>query len=339
MLIPGGTYQGLYLLGGLTSNRANYVRFTDDIRLVGGIVIPGDDASRAAAESADYSLRLDFDNALGGNVQLQGKRLTTERGILIRKGSGRDNTTNRNFIDASDSTINIGGDLVYSKTVRPAGTTNTLGVLTEYRRIGLHGNATTVVNLGGGFRSNSRSFLGDNLYRCTVNLVGGTPEAPSGVEVMSDPVDAVAANTYAFGTLNVGTNSDPAFVRLDNASINDGDPANPLKTGAGEVLLAGALTVGPGSVLDVNGKGVKVATSLTINATGWLDLNLTGDLAIDQVIPNVFGVGNQSVAWAASAARVKCRNHPDVTFKAVYDSPNTVWAVASLGGGTLFLVR
>ena len=86
---------------------------------------------------------------------------------------------------------------------------------------------------------------------------------------------------------------------------------------------------------------VKVATALNIAPTGRLDLNAGKGLAVGTTVTNFFGVGNQSAAWAASAPQVMSTGMPGARFAAVYDSgtSRTVWSLASLGSGTVVLIR
>lgn len=320
--LPGGTYQGLDFDGGPSSSaRLMTVNLTDDVALTGGYVVRGNRTTTEAAESA-YSLRIGYGNAAGGVLSLSGRTLTAARGVRFDKSSTYTSDASRNRLDASGSTLNIGGNLVYSDSGGLA-----------YRRVGIHGNATTVVNLRGSFFSNARSLATANLYQATVNLIGGTVATPNTWEVSADKTHTVVTSTSAIGTLNVGTPTEAASIRLLNNNQNDG------VTQADEVLLAGTLRIRPGSTLDCNGKGVKVATALSVDAAGTLDLNVAGELTAGQTITTFFGVGDQTVPWLASASRVVSSTVPVATFKPVVEGGNTYWQVASLGGGTLMLLR
>ncbi|MEX0885841.1 MAG: hypothetical protein WD009_05315, partial [Phycisphaeraceae bacterium] len=100
------------------------------------------------------------------------------------------------------------------------GFTQTYQALSEARRVGIHGDVDTVINLHGNYTTNARSIShqGNGLFESTMNLVG----AGSTFEVAANAADEIVANTYAIGNLNVGTSADAASIQLVNDFVNDG---------------------------------------------------------------------------------------------------------------------
>jgi len=341
--IPGGTYQSIRAWSGASSG-ANVARLEliDDVTLAGGTVLPGnrDPEEGFAASESDYSLHLmGMQPYSSVNLIMNGHALTTARGILAQGASTNNVASDRSRIEAAGATLDIGGNLTLWSDTRPAGTLNDNGALYETRNIGIWGDEDTVVTLRGSFITNVRSpGEGDGLHLATVNLIGGSAEAPNTFEVGADPADEVAAGTYAIGTLNVGSAAATAHVRLVNDYINDGDADNPAKTGAGEVLLAGNLTIAADSLLDAGGQGVKIDESLTIDATGILDLNLGIPLTIGEFVPGFTGVGDQVDEWNESRFSVIDTSNSALGFKAVLYEGNTCW-LAVAGNATLLLIR
>ncbi|MEX0886368.1 MAG: hypothetical protein WD009_08010, partial [Phycisphaeraceae bacterium] len=180
------------------------------------------------------------------------------------------------------------------------GDTVVANLLNEFRRVGLHGDMDTVINLHGSFSTNARSATvqGSGLFESTVNMIG----TGNTFEVAANAADEIVAQTYAIGNFNVGTSSDTASIQLVNNSVNDGSvvvdgSGNETRINDDEVLLTNNLSIAAGSTLDVNGQGVAVHGSLSIDATGTLDLNTGLTLNDEDIVTSFFGVGNQAAAW------------------------------------------
>jgi hypothetical protein len=198
-------------------------------------------------------------------------------------------------------------------------------------------DATTTITIGGSFRTNVRSLSTDGWHLSTVNLIGGEAGQPATFEVGSDgvpgndgDVDGFGAGTYAIGTLNIGDGTAPAVIRLVNEYLNDGDngltnPSTQPKSNEGEALMAHALNIRSGSVLDANGREVRIETSLTIAGDAWLDLNTGLALTENQLIATFIGLGDQTADWAVFAGRVMDSTNPSFTFEPTLEEGNTYW--------------
>jgi len=318
------------------------LKLIDNVTLAGGTVTPGnrDPEEGYEAVESDYSVHLMSKPASysAANLNLNGFELTAARGIFV-ESSAPNTGTDYSRILAQSSILNVGGDIVLTSQTRPAGNLNEAEELVETRNVGIMGDEDTVVNLRGSFITDVRSLADvDGLHLSTVNLLDGTAQKPNTFEVGADPADEVEAGTYAIGILNVGSVTDAGFVRLVNDHINDGDADNPEKTGAGEVLLAGSLTIAADSLLDAGGQGVKIAESLSIDATATLDLNHATPLEIGNLVPNFVGVGDQVDEWNEFRISVTDSSNPGLGFKAVLDDGNTYW-MAVAGNATLLLIR
>ncbi|MEX2544541.1 MAG: hypothetical protein WD316_05380, partial [Phycisphaeraceae bacterium] len=272
VFLPEMTLQSIELRGELTSGRRENYVLTGDVNLVGGTIIPGefgqDEEPDTPSSQSDYSLAFNFPNVLGAEVRLDGHTLTLERGALLRKHAGGNQSNHPNMvalIQAQGSTLNIGGDLVIDDVPLPAGRTveqdlwnpdpegeewltapdqetaeedgyvfnedlqewgefgftTTVDVVSgEGRRVGVHGDIDTVINLAGNYTTNARSAAqrGNGLFESTVNLIG----SGSTFEVAANAAHEIEAQTYAIGNLNVGTSSDAASIQLVNDFVNDG---------------------------------------------------------------------------------------------------------------------
>lgn len=233
-------------------------------------------------------------------------------------------------VSADGATLNIGGDLVYNSIQGYAGSA------TEQFELALSGNASTVINLQGDFRTNVRARNVVLLSLSTVNLLGGSAVSPNTFEVADDPTSSVGPRTYAIGVLNVGTSAvATAHVRLVNANLNE----RSTRDKEGEILLAGVLAIRAGSTLDLNGEGVKVATALVIDAGATLDLSTGRALVDDENVAEFIGVGDQTAVWQAFEDRVVDSSNPDFTFRAVQDGTYTYWQANPPSSGTLITVR
>jgi len=308
----GGTYQGFNFTGSGSSNRQETHLLRDAVHLVGGYVNRGDRVSVATAENATFSLRIGSGNATGTILNLNGFTLTTDRGILLTKDLSNTHDLARNMINASNSILNIGGTLRYNDTnANPA----------SFRRVGIYGNANTVINLDGDFITNTKPLANANLYQANLNVIGGTSGAPRSYEIGADASQTVATQTYAIGLMGIGTASQAAYVRLTNVYLNDGSSGDKNN----EVLLAGTLSIRPNSTLDLNGLKGKVVTALAIDSTGWLDLNTGLTLSIGQRVETFWGVGDQAATWAGFQTRVKDASNPGFAFQPTLFEGNTYW--------------
>jgi len=342
--LPGGTYQSIRAWSGSTSKGVTRIDLLGDVTLAGGTVEQGDRDPEAGFEAteSDYSLHLMGTQQITCvDLNMGGHALTTARGIMAVGGSTNVSQIayDRSRIMAEGAILDIGGDLVLMSVTRPGGNLNDSGVLDETRNVGVWGDKDTVVTLRRSFITNVRSpGAGNGLHLSTVNLLGGSAEKPNTFEVGADPASDIAAGTYAIGTLNIGSATTAGQVRLVNDYINDGDAANTEKTGAGEVLLAGSLTIAADSLLDAGGQGVKVVTSLNIDTTAMLDLNHATALEVEDIVTNFVGIGDQVDQWNEFRASVTDSSNPGLGFKAVLDGGNTYW-MATAGNATLLLIR
>ena len=258
-------------------------------------------------------------------------------------------------IHALGAHLTVLGDLDIHADNKAA--TNAVGANATTRQIGIRANAGTVLDLGGSFRSNCRSLylatssannnLNQNFSTATVNLVGGADTERTFEVADASTLDAPARNTFSIGTLNVGTDSATANVRLVNEFLND-NPTNgwtsamePNDLRVGERLVAGTLSIGSGSRLAVNGQQVRIAGTFTMASTATLDL-CTGALpAIGTEIPNFRAAGDQTAAWSAFASCVKDSTAPAAHFAPAYDAATdtTLWVSVPPPPRTIFKVR
>lgn len=318
--IPAGTYQSLNLRTHLTYGRGISFRLSGDVGLAGGVVVPGN-GTVAASETND-SLRIIGSSQGSSYAYLESNSLTTARGVLLssENAAGAANAAAR--MHAPGATLDIGGDLTYRSNNFPAGTTNAAGALAESRIVGIVGDTNTVLSLRGSFVTNVRSPTGGGLVGATIALLGGSAGAPNTFEVGCDPADAFANDTYALGAVSVGTATEPGHVRLVNDFLNDNDATNVNKVKAGEMLLARRLAIGSDSSLDLNGLAVRLdaqaaTPTLSVAATGALDLNTGLALQVGDTVPTFVGPGNHADAWNAFRDRVKDSSLPGAAFLAV----------------------
>jgi hypothetical protein len=163
-----------------------------------------------------------------------------------------------------------------------------------------------------------------------MQLIGGSESNPNTFEVCADSGDTIGDDTYAFGTVNIGTATESAYIRLVNEYLNDGDNTvtdpNVGKSNDGEQLLATTLTIGPGSTLDLNGESVRVSnSSLNIDSTGTLNLNTGLTLAVDDIVYAFVGMGDQTATWITFQDRVLDSGNPTLSFAPVLDGGDTYW--------------
>ncbi len=323
---PEATLQGLYVYGDLHHTRTANHRFSGDLTLTGGAVVGGDD-DEVEAEQLDYGLVFHSSRDWRHGLYLEGYDLTTDRGVhLLSTGSAGGTGTDYAPMYAGGSEIDIGGELFIESERNPAGTVvdDNGDSLSETRNIGIIGDADTVLTLRGDFKTNVRSTTGDNLHLSTVNLLEGTGETPNNFEVAADPEDQIEPDTYAVGTLNIGTEDDSAYIQLVNEYLNDNDPDNIDKTREGEILLANEMKIGPDSTLDLNGKGAKVY-ALDIDGTGTLNLNTGQDLEDGDIVGTFRGAGDQVDQWEVFADRVIDSSNPERSFIPVRENGDTYW--------------
>jgi len=363
--IPAGSYRGIcttndpsttaYLNGGRAT-----LRLLGDTYLAGGMVIPGDDTTRYAAESPDWSLSLMSYVSVRVGLNLNGYGLTAARGLrLIHSGAGYVDYWGNwvdGYVDASGATLDVGG-LEFWETVNYAGMTNIAAYAFAYnddkkyvkfaenRGLGLVGNANTLIRLRGDFNTNTRSLRSayGGMNTLTLELLGGTEAEPNTFEVGSDRSENYVAGTYAIGTLNVGNVSTGGHVRLVNNYLNDNQPTNLVAQGKskeGEVLLSVNMAIKDNSTLDLNGLGVGVSNSLMIASTAWLDLNTGYEIPNRQCVTNFWGVGDQASGWSNAASRVKDSSNPSYTFEPVYVPADnrTYWLSRAPAAGTMIKI-
>ncbi len=331
--IGEGTYQSLFFTRDSTSGRINTTRLQGDVNLAGGTILPGSPAETdqednviepaVDAQQSEFSIVFDHGRETGNELDLDGHTLSTERGIFLHKRGGPDDFRRFIGINAEGSTLNIGGDLVYDDASLPAGNTDN-GQLNEGRRVGVHGDENTVVNLRGSFIANTRAPVhrGDGLYQSTVNLLGGSNEEPNTFEVGANIQSEVEANTFAIGNLNVGTSAEAANVRLVNEFVNEGSvvvdgEGNESRDKDTEALVVGNLSISSGSTLDVNAQNVAIHGSLDIATNGGtLDLNTGETLSDGEIVSSFFGIGDMASAWNEFAGQVIDSSNPDAGFAA-----------------------
>ena len=337
--IPGASYQSLEIYNsGHNWTHGSQTYFTGDVTLAGGTLETLMNGTYAdGVVQTDWSLYIhNADRAT--RVYLQGHTVGMAKGMRIQADS-LSNYNDITRVDVTGATLNIGtgtagGDLVLWAGAGAADAG-------ESRRIGLYGDADTTINLSGSFSANTASADGDNLYLSTMNLLAGTEALPNTFEVDARRADAVAAQTFAIGVLNVGAGA-AAHVLLVNDYLNDNCLDDTTKDG--EVLLAGELTIGQNSTLDLAGQNAKVGSSLSIDATGWLDLNTGLALGAGDIVDRFFGVGNQTSTWATFQDRVTDSSNAGLTFVPTYVAGDdaTYWQVVpeptSLGLLTLAAV-
>jgi len=334
--IPAGEYGGLRTTGDLHySTRYGAFKLAGNAALKGYAVTPGDDSGTVAAADPDYSLYLLGRRYYGMKMLLDGNTLDTTNGVILVKvgtGSWRSSEASGGpvMVDATGSTLNIGGDLeIKCQDYWMAGWILS-DVLRESRKVGIVGDATTVVNIGGSFTSNARSMSAgyDGLTAATVNLLGGSVGAAETFEVMADPTTTTFdPGTSAIGTLNVGAAGDDAYIQLVNDQLNDNDEFNLAKVKDGEVLLVGSLNIVNGT-LDCNGLGITVSNAtLSIAADGTLDLT-TGGIEAGEVCLLVAGLEDQTAAWDTFKDKVIDSDTPGMGFEPLYVAAfdATFWA-------------
>lgn len=336
--IPGADYQSLELYSSghnWTHGAQTYI--AGDVELHGGTLrtlMNGDYAAGVEQTEIGFYIR---NQGRAQRVYLQGHALTTDRGVKLYAA------TNTNYDSITEfhvqgGTLDIGGDLIYEAGVGVTGGGN------ETRRLGLFGDADTVITIHGNFTSNTRSpDTGNHLSLSTLNIVDGTETAPNRIEVAADPADTLKGGTYGIGIFNVGAGAATAHVQLVNNHLNDAVS----KDKEDEILLVGTLNINAGSTLDLNGHGVKVGSTLSIDSSSWLDLNTNLTLAFHQRVDTFVGLGDQTAAWAVVQERVKDSTNPGVTFEPMLDSGgDTYWmaipepaSAALLALGCAFFVR
>ena len=108
----------------------------------------------------------------------------------------------------------------------------------------------------------------------------------------------------------------------------------------GEKLVVNTLDVKAGSTLDTNGRIVNVgSSSLAIDTTATLDLNLGRALTDFEVVAEFVGDGDQSAAWDLLANRVVDSSNPGFTFDAVAQAGKTYWRALPPARGGLFIIE
>jgi len=320
MTIPGGTYQGITLYGGdqTTTSGGAYDTYdlTGDVELAGARVVPGDGSSTDATLDADYSLYLSTTTRWQIAVDLDGYSLTTEKGIRLRNATYSESAVRDVVIDArkdggnpGTTYLNIGGKLELSSAYRYAGSTY------ETRKLGILGDDDLEINLAGDFTSNVRSLSSNGLHDSVMNCIGGSAQSFNTYEVGANIGDDFVAGTTCIEEWNVGDGATAGFVQLVDANRNDHGSG---WSSGDEALLVEGLNIKAGSTLDANAMNVKIGTgSLTIAATGTLDLNTGVVLEDEDKVMTFFGMGDQTAAWASYEDYVTDSDNPDMSFVAV----------------------
>lgn len=234
----------------------------------------------------------------------------------------------------TDSDVYVGGDIIvipYSVAVN--------GYYDSDIRI--QGNENTVLSFAGSYQVLGRAVsTGDNLSKSTVNAVGSGGNQFYEVCCSSNKF-AVASGSLAVDTYNVGFGTTNAFVTLTNAYWNNNPVVNTNETDRfGEKLLVNNLNIAADSTLDVNGQMVQVTTSLNLDSTAVLDLNIEDEVTVGTEITTFYGDGDQSADWAVFEDQV-INGNKQTGFSAVYNSTDdkTYWKVSSVGGGTILIIK
>lgn len=367
--IGPGEYQGLYLGVGAgdTTGYTSTLKLMGNVMFRGSAVLPGNNSAVAASLDPAYGLILSTSQRMMYMLNLNGYTLTLSKGLKIASATSETfgtyhNEVNRNRdVNAKGSTLVIGGDLEIYSNQQYAGNVNSnspaasLDAYAETRLDGVLANAATVITIAGSFKSNVRSRSSDTWEMATVNLVGGSALTNNTFEVGSDgvagndgDVDGFTNGTYTIGVLNIGDGATPGFVRLVNNNLNDGDNGltkpvtQPAKSKDGEILMAKALSIKAGSVLDCNGLGAGVSNSLAIAADAWLDLHTGAGLAVGDTVTRFWGAANQTAVWSEIRKRVKDSSNPTLGFQSVYvaGANRTYWQATPLAAtGTLVIAR
>ena len=378
--IDTGEYQALKASGDSTSGSTNILQLIGDVAFKGYAVTSGSAFGPVpASPDPDNGLVLNSTRRQAFVFDLNEFDLNVTHSVLLTDPYATSDGTydrepgNSRYIDASNSTMTIGGDLVLASALNNAGYsgwtvgpdgqrgvalfdddgntiiddapelgwpgTDDVQVFFEHSQMGITGDATTVINLQGSFTTNLRSMSAayNGLTLSTVNLLGGeVADLAETWEVTADPLTANFAPGFgSIGTLNIGGAGDEASIMLVNDSLNDNDPSNLVKAKDGEILLVGTLNIVNGK-LDCNGLGVLVGSAtLSISAEGTLDLHTGTTLSEGMVYGGFAGVGDQAAAWNAFKTRVvdSTPGNDALTFQAVYVAGDNLTYWQVPGGG------
>ncbi len=324
--IPGATYRsiGVETRGGSWHNAL--FNLTGDVTLIGGYPILDYDETNKRSGSVESNFGLYLrGQGQGYTFYLDGHELTVKKDVLLESGTHKD-YSDRARINITDSIFNIEGNLYIDSPTRHAGASS------EVRRAGLTGNFG-VVNLYGNYSTTVRSMNADEggMYLSTINLLGGTAEAPATFEVAANAEDELVAGTHSFGTVNIGKSDKPAHVLLVNEYLNDGTEldAEEKRIKDGEILLAGWLTIAADSSLDMNGNPV-VVHFFDMAAGAELDLNTGLRFEHGDLVPGFFAYGNHAARWNTFAGQVIDSSNKGLRFEAYCDVPGVETPV----GGT-----
>lgn len=343
MRLAGGEYGSLRFAFGSTSYRNNHLILDGSVHLKGNIVTPGDNLSGGVAASVDPAYGLALQTATSGSTSrshkylvLNGHALTVNNGVLIDDHGSitTGSTTYVATIAAADSTVNVGGDIVIrsynaNPTAKALNASNQLA-----RGLGIVGNGSTVINVGGNYTTNTASNTGGTLASSTLNLVGGDGgyKTFEVADAASRVTHVTTSGTFNIGTFNVGTASSTGMVRLVNDFLNDNPIAlaeDPNVAKTGEKLITAKLAIAAGSTLDVNALNVLIGSgSLEIAPTGTLDLHSGLTLVAGGTINTFLGIGNQVATWNLYASRVVDSSNPTMGFSAIESGGFTMWQAA-----------
>lgn len=328
-----GTYGSVFNYGGTTSIRNSIVGLSGDVRLCGYAVYPGLDGK--SAHQAEYSYAQDnVDGSSFHYLALNGHVLELDHGALFRCND------KRGALWLKDGTLISKGDICFYSNTHSA--TND-SPNSQYGIVGKNGR----ILLSGNFLNNLRSTSEGSLSTDTVEMIGGGSEQTWEVGDAATATGLKTKSSFSIGTFKVGVGTTNAVVRLVNESLNDnpkdlaeGDDVNSARFG--EKLIVGALSVGPSSVLKVNGQTTEIVTGLAVDPTGVIDLLTGKTLAAGDSVTGFYGIGDQSADWDSVSAQVKDSSNPSLVFNAYYDSEsNRTYFVANNGvtSGLMILFR
>jgi hypothetical protein len=159
----------------------------------------------------------------------------------------------------------------------------------------------------------------------------GAPGLPGRVKLANDNIND-NDTTPVISLTFTSTNPETSEVSTSHQHFKPGeiidpallDSASKIATNAwrfkeGEILVAGALSIGPQSKLDLNGQTVKLlpqtgAPALQIAPDGWLDLNTSLSLELGDIVPCLVMSGDQTESIAQFKDRIMDSSNSEKTF-------------------------
>jgi len=323
MRMQGGTYGSLWMNSSGTSGRTQRINQVDDVSYQAQTV-EFDGLGNPFQSGYGLTLQNGAGNADTQIYDTKGFDLDVTNGVKLTDTAGGGTVTDRPLlIVAEDSTVTIGGDVLYdAPNRRPI---EAFSGNTAQNQIGIDGGTNGAdITIGGSFETRVLSYASrDNWINSTVTFTGDA----NTIEVGDDSTTTgLVSGTYGFGTLNIGEALDAANIGLDNQWLNN----NPATTGdaaidkEGEKLIAGALNIAANSTLDTNGLDVEVG-DLDIDFTGSLDLNTGLVLSDGSIVESFIGLGDQTADWAIFSAQVTDSSNPLYEFAPILDGGDTKW--------------